>query len=101
MSNTDYGEGLTIRDLLLEVRADIRSIDIKLEGKADRTRVHELANELNVIKLERATEKRLTEILPDHETRLRGLERFRYAIPSVAVLGFIVTAITAVFTFAH
>jgi len=96
---SDPAEGMTIRDLLLEVRADIRAIDIKLESKADRTRVHELANEINVVKLERATEKRLMEVLPDHEARLRGLERFRYAVPSVAVLAFIVTSVTALVTF--
>jgi len=101
VTNEDRAEGLTIRDLLLEVRADIRSIDVKLEGKADRERVHQLANEINVVKLERATEKRLMEVLPDHEARLRGLERFRYAIPSVSVLGFLVAAITAAITIVH
>lgn len=101
MSNYHDDEGLTIRDLLLEVRADVRSLKLEMESKADRVRVHELANEIHRVTLERALDTRLMEALPDHEIRLRGLERFRYAIPSVAVLGFLVAAVTAATTLIH
>jgi hypothetical protein len=30
-------------------------------------------------------------MLPDHEIRLRGLERFRYAFPGVALLALVVS----------
>lgn len=104
--------GLSIRDLLLEVRKDIRVMDAKLEGKADRARVHEIITELATLKLDRAAERanqssdlafirQRIEALPDHEIRLRSLERFRYAIPSVAVLGLLAGAVSAAATLIH
>ncbi len=41
------------------------------------------------------------EALPDHETRIRVLERFRYAVPSTALLGLAVAVATAAITFTH
>jgi hypothetical protein len=104
--------GLTIRDLILEIRQDVRAMDTKLEDKADRDRVHDLANDVSAIKLDRAAERASQssdlvfirsriEALPDHEVRLRTLERFRYAVPSAAVLGLGVAIATAAITFTH
>lgn len=101
MASPDNGDGLTFRDILLEVRADVRSIRMELENKADRARVHELANEIHLVKLEHASDRRDIAVLPDHETRLRGLERFRYAIPSIAVLGLLTAAVSTVAVFIH
>jgi methyl coenzyme M reductase alpha subunit len=36
-------------------------------------------------------------VLGDHETRIRGLERFRFAVPGVAVLAVSVSIVTAAF----
>jgi hypothetical protein len=54
-----------------------------------------ISEELAAIREDVAYIKAKIESLPDHETRLRTLERFRYAIPGVSVLSFIVAAITA------
>lgn len=56
MAETPPVSGLSLRELILELRADVRNIDIKLEHKADRQRVHDLANEINVMKIQRAAE---------------------------------------------
>lgn len=104
--------GLSIRDLLLEVRKDIRVIDAKLEGKADRARVHEILSDIAEIRLDRVRTAAVQaedisfirsriETLPDHEIRLRTLERFRYAVPSVAALGLLMAAVSAVVTLIH
>lgn len=58
----------TVKELLIELRRDVALIDAKLDNKADRQRVHDLANEINVIKLERAGEATI---------RLRYMEEFR------------------------
>lgn len=36
-------------------------------------------------------ERRTNDRLDDHEDRMRGLERFRYAVPSLALLSFLVS----------
>jgi hypothetical protein len=36
-------------------------------------------------------EEKVDAVLLDHENRLRGLERFRYSVPSVAVAGVLST----------
>ena len=105
-------DGLSLRDLMIEVRQDIRNIDVKLEQKADRSRVHELISEVAAQRLTAITDKSLVaadlafirekiEDLPDHEIRLRVLERFRYAVPSTALLGLAVAVATAAVQFTH
>jgi ABC-type proline/glycine betaine transport system permease subunit len=39
-------------------------------------------------------------MLHDHEMRIRSLERFRYAIPSVALLGLLATVAFALYSIA-
>lgn len=41
----------SVKELLIELREDIRSIDTKLELKADRDRVHEIVNDLASLRL--------------------------------------------------
>ena len=67
--------GLSLRDLVLEIRADVRALDVKVD------------------RLER--EGTLFTALQDHETRMRSLERWRYGIP-VSILIAVITAVAIV-----
>jgi hypothetical protein len=74
----DEGRGLSLRELVLEVRADVKSLDEKIE------------------KIDRQGSIGTREDLTDHETRIRTLERFRYGAPGTAVLGVILAAVAIV-----
>ena len=67
--------GLSLRDLVLEIRADVRTLDAKVD------------------RLER--EGAIYNWLQDHETRMRSLERWRYGIP-VSILIAVITALALV-----
>lgn len=41
----------TVKELLMDLKADVRAIDSKLDQKADRERVHGLASEISAINL--------------------------------------------------
>lgn len=43
----------------------------------------------------------LTKEVEDHEFRLRGLERFRFAVPSLSALALLCGAIEALYYFTH
>lgn len=62
----DYGSpvGLTLRELVLEIRNDVKSLNEKVD-KIDRTGSIGTREELS-----------------DHETRIRHTERWVYAIPA-------------------
>lgn len=46
-------------------------------------------------------EKKIDEMLADHESRLRSLERFRYAIPSLTALAAAAAIALTVYTTVH
>src|SRR3954467_11641308 len=51
------GVRFTVKELLLDLRADVKNIDAKLDQKADRSRVHDLSNLIaatNLAKADRA-----------------------------------------------
>lgn len=52
----------------------------------------EMHGDIKVIKAQTAASN---EVQKDHENRLRGLEKFRYAIPGVALIGAVATALVA------
>lgn len=52
-------------------------------------------DKINAIHQDVAYIKAKIEDLPDHESRIRSLERFRYTFPSVAIIGLVV-ALTGV-----
>ena len=60
-----------------------------------------ITDEIAAIREDVAYIKAKIETLPDHETRLRSLERFRYAIPGVSALSLIVAAVTSAIAFIH
>lgn len=73
-----------VKDLLIELRNDVRAIDTKLELKADRERVHMLANDLAAMRLEMVANKIVVEdvrrngvVLEDHGGRLDAIESYK------------------------
>ncbi len=66
--HSDEARGLTLRELVLEIREDVK----RLDGKID--------------KIDRTGSIGTREELTDHETRIRHIERWMYGIP-VAALG--------------
>lgn len=59
----DEARGLSLRELVLEVRADVKSLDEKIE------------------KIDRQGSIGTREDLTDHETRIRRVEKWMYGIP--------------------
>jgi len=43
-------------------------------------------------------EDKVDRVIADHENRLRSLERFRYAVPSVAIIAALATIALAILT---
>lgn len=66
--HSEEARGLTLRELVLEIREDVKKLDTKIE------------------KIDRTGSIGTREELTDHETRLRHIERWMYGIP-VAALG--------------
>ena len=67
----DDGNGsvrFSVKELLLELRRDVAAIDAKLDLKADRERVHQLASEIAAVNLFLAAERAKRDEL-DRETR--------------------------------
>lgn len=99
MSDDGTNNRITVsRDAL---RAELSSLELRLvdrittalEGKADasvvegvRARVHSLESSTQAVTA-------LIKQLGDQESRLRALERFRYAVPSAAVLSVVFSAL--------
>jgi len=46
-------------------------------------------------------ERKVTDGLNDHEARLRGLERFRYSVPSMALLALLGTIVEGAYYLTH
>lgn len=72
-------ERFTVKEVVVAMREEMhegfRSLNAKLDAKSEQTQAD------------------------DHERRLRSLERFRYAIPSAAVLSVMTAIALAVTTF--
>lgn len=62
------GNGFTVKEIVLEIRRDLKALNDKVD------------------QIDRKGSIGTREELSDHESRLRGLERFRYAVPSAAVI---------------
>lgn len=64
------GVGLTLRELVLEIRSDVKSLDEKI-GRIDRTGSIGTKEELL-----------------DHEMRIRGLEKWRWGLIGTVIVSF-------------
>lgn len=72
--------GLSLRELVLEVRADVKALDDKIE------------------KIDRNGSIGTREELTDHEIRIRGIERFRWGLTGIgSIAGGIAGVLSAVF----
>lgn len=65
---TDPTLGLSLRELVLEIRQDVKLLDEKID------------------KIDRDGSIGTREDIIDHEGRLRSLEKWRYGIPAVGVV---------------
>lgn len=68
MANDESGVGLSLRELLLEVRADVKALDDKIDH------------------IDRHGPIGTREEITDHETRIRRVEAWVYAIPVAAII---------------
>lgn len=74
---------MTVKEMVAEIRADVKA----LAGHIDR--------------IDRTGSIGTREELTDHESRIRSMERFRFAFPPVAVLAVIGTVLSTIVTLAH
>lgn len=79
---------------------DVRRIEDKVDGLA--LVLARLEGSLSPT-LEKLTDQQEDQgkILVDHETRIRGLERFRFSVPSLAVLALLADIAIGVFLVLH
>lgn len=80
MNEHSDGSGLSLRELVMEIRMDVKALDEKID------------------KIDRQGSIGTRELLKDHETRIRSLEstdRWRYGIPPafLAGLGGLITSL--------
>jgi hypothetical protein len=68
MSTLQDDRGLSLRELVLEVRADVKGLDEKIE------------------KIDRNGSIGTREELTDHETRIRGLEKARWGLAGISTI---------------
>lgn len=64
----DPAHGLSLRELVLEVRADVKALDEKID------------------KIDRVGSIGTREDLTDHETRIRRVEKWMYGVPLAALV---------------
>lgn len=90
------------------LRAELSQMELRivdrlseaLETKADRLIVEQLDKRVDDLALSRASREHLPSEVLELTKRVGDLERFRYAIPSVAALSLLVSAAVAVLYFA-
>lgn len=70
-----------------EPQINTKDIVLRLDTKVDK-----LISDMADVKVIAATIGTTVETLHDHETRIRALERFRFAIPSAAVIAALAAA---------
>jgi len=82
--DNDQQVAFSTKELLVEVRNDVRAINLKLDSKADRERVHALAADLAALQLKHtARSGELAQALVaviDHGHRLDAVEGWRSTI---------------------
>jgi hypothetical protein len=66
-----------VKDLLTKIDVKLEKIDTKLDMKADRSRVHELAADLNALRLKVALSEQIAAELPTTLDRVEALEAWR------------------------
>lgn len=79
-----------------EPQINTKDIVLRLDTKVDK-----LISDMGDLKVIAGTVGTTVETLHDHETRLRALERFRYAWPSAAVIAAGAAVAAAVVSFFH
>ena len=105
MSAPDDGIRISVsRDAL---RAELSSLELRLvdritlalEGKADAHAVEAVRTRIHSLESSAAAATLLLKQLSDQEARLRALERFRYAVPSTALLALAVSVLSVLYSF--
>lgn len=81
---------------MTEPQINTKDIVLRLDTKVD-----QLISDVGDLKVIAGTVGANVETLHDHEIRIRSLERFRYAIPSVAFLALLVTTAFGIFAIFH
>jgi hypothetical protein len=75
-----------VKDLLTKIDVKLEKIDTKLDMKADRSRVHELAADLAALRLKVALAEQVAAELPTTLDRVESLERWRTFISGITVV---------------
>lgn len=87
------------------LRAELSELELRivdrlsreLERKADSTELSALEGRVGSLELTRASREHLATDTSDLSTRVSRLEKFRYGVPSVAVITLIATVFLVVF----
>lgn len=91
------------------LRAELAQLELRLvdrltqalDGKADHAVVEAQNQRITVLELSRAARETLPTEINDVEKRVTRLERFRYAVPSVAALSAVAAIVMATVTLIH
>lgn len=91
------------------LRAELGDLELRLvdrlsealTSKADAKVVEQHDARINSLELSRAARENMPADLTDMDRRVENLERFRYAIPSVAVLSLICTIALTAYYLSH
>jgi hypothetical protein len=75
-----------VKDLLTKIDVKLEKIDTKLDMKADRERVHELAADLNALRLQVALSEQIAAELPTTLDRVESLEAWRNRMAGAVVV---------------
>ena len=79
-----------------EPQITTKDVVLELSRKVDR-----LIEDMGDVKVIAGTVGQTVETLHDHELRIRGLERFRYALPSSALLAAVAAAGSLIYELFH
>lgn len=101
----DDEQAISLSTLRAELIAlELRIVDrltVALAVKADAMHVEQLDTRLTQLEIWRAGRERTPETLLDHDRRIGKLERYRYAIPSAALLSLGIAALALINAFIH
>jgi hypothetical protein len=75
-----------VKDLLTKIDVKLEKIDTKLDMKADRSRVHELASDLATLQLKVALAEKVAAELPTTLDRVESLEAWRNRMAGAVVV---------------
>jgi hypothetical protein len=91
-----------VKDLLTNIDKKLEKIDMKLDQKADRTRLHEVINDLNALRMKVALSEQIAAELPTTLDRVESLEAWRNRIAgAVVVLSLVVLPVAIEVTRNH